>query len=77
MQNHKGAMIELGEGLGKLRKMKFSSGPFLEFELEISATLDFIYQTQIELAACKYSHIIFKLYKIILADLFGAMYIYF
>ncbi|XP_044487559.1 uncharacterized protein LOC123212461 isoform X2 [Mangifera indica] len=51
-RNHKGAMMELGEGLGKLRKMKLSSGPFHEFELEISATLDFIYQTQIELAAC-------------------------
>ncbi|KAJ0089141.1 hypothetical protein Patl1_32409 [Pistacia atlantica] len=51
-QNHKGAMMELGEGLGKLRKMNFSSGPFHEFEREISATLDFIYQTQIELAAC-------------------------
>ncbi|KAJ0088751.1 hypothetical protein Patl1_32351 [Pistacia atlantica] len=45
-------MMELGEGLGKLRKMNFSSGPFHEFEREISATLDFIYQTQIELAAC-------------------------
>uniref|UniRef100_A0A2P2NJP4 DUF309 domain-containing protein n=1 Tax=Rhizophora mucronata TaxID=61149 RepID=A0A2P2NJP4_RHIMU len=51
-QNHKGAMMELGEGLCKLRKMKFESGPFHEFEQEISDTLNFIYQTQIELAAC-------------------------
>ncbi|KAM7270643.1 hypothetical protein ACFE04_029857 [Oxalis oulophora] len=51
-KNHKGAMMELGEGLCKLRKMNFKSGPFLHFEQEISATLDFIYQTQLELAAC-------------------------
>ncbi|CAL5193238.1 unnamed protein product [Lathyrus oleraceus] len=51
-QNHKGAMMELGEGLCKLRKMEFSNGPFLMFEKDISAVLDFIYKTQIELAAC-------------------------
>ncbi|PRQ45815.1 putative TTHA0068-like domain-containing protein [Rosa chinensis] len=51
-QNHKGAMMELGEGLCKLRKMNFKTGPFYEFEQQISAALDFIYQTQIELAAC-------------------------
>lgn len=44
--------MELGEGLCKLKKMNFESGPFHQFELEISAVLDFIYQTQIELAAC-------------------------
>ncbi|KAK4564613.1 hypothetical protein RGQ29_006616 [Quercus rubra] len=53
-QNHKGAMMELGEGLCKLRKMNFESGPFHQFEQEISAVLDFIYQTQIELAACEH-----------------------
>ncbi|XP_048127701.1 uncharacterized protein LOC115733733 isoform X2 [Rhodamnia argentea] len=51
-QNHKGAMMELGEGLCKLRKMDFVDGPFHQFEREISAALDFIYQTQVELAAC-------------------------
>ncbi|EEF38713.1 uncharacterized protein LOC8289526 [Ricinus communis] len=51
-QNHKGAMMELGEGLCKLRKIDFESGPFHQFEQEISAVLQFIYQTQIELAAC-------------------------
>ncbi|KAL6009739.1 hypothetical protein ACLOJK_000168 [Asimina triloba] len=51
-QNHRGAMMELGEGLCKLRKMDFSGGPFLQFEKQISATLDFVYQTQLELAAC-------------------------
>ncbi|KAI3437031.1 uncharacterized protein J3R85_005759 [Psidium guajava] len=51
-QNHKGAMMELGEGLCKLRKMDFADGPFHRFEREISAALDFIYQTQVELAAC-------------------------
>ncbi|XP_061964723.1 uncharacterized protein LOC133689034 [Populus nigra] len=51
-QNHKGAMMELGEGLCKLKRMDFESGPFHQFEQEISAALDFIYLTQIELAAC-------------------------
>ena len=46
-------MMELGEGLCKLRKMNSVSGPFHQFEQEISAVLDFIYQTQIELAACE------------------------
>ncbi|KAL0404682.1 UNVERIFIED_CONTAM: hypothetical protein Sradi_2109000 [Sesamum radiatum] len=49
-QNHKGAMMELGEGLCKL--MNFESGPFHQFEKEISAVLEFIYQTQLEKAAC-------------------------
>ncbi|WOG98178.1 hypothetical protein DCAR_0417519 [Daucus carota subsp. sativus] len=51
-QNHKGAMMELGEGVCKLRKMNLDSGPFHEFEQEISAVLEFIYQTQLEFAAC-------------------------
>ncbi|KAL1548814.1 hypothetical protein AAHA92_17000 [Salvia divinorum] len=50
--NHKGAMMELGEGVCKLRKMNFQNGPFYQFETEISAVLEFIYQTQIEQAAC-------------------------
>lgn len=44
--------MELGEGLCKLRKMNFEGGPFDQFEQEISLVLEFIYQTQIELAAC-------------------------
>ncbi|MQM16280.1 hypothetical protein Taro_049238 [Colocasia esculenta] len=51
-QNHRGAMMELGEGLCKLRKMDFDEGPFLRFEREISEVLEFLYQTQKELAAC-------------------------
>ena len=35
--------MELGEGLCKLRKMNFESGPFHQFEQEIFAVLDFIY----------------------------------
>lgn len=46
-------MMELGEGLCKLRKMDFDSGPFYDFEQDISAVLNFIYNTQIELAACE------------------------
>ncbi|KAJ0975409.1 hypothetical protein J5N97_017374 [Dioscorea zingiberensis] len=51
-QNHRGAMMELGEGLCKLRKMDFEDGPFQEFEKEVSGVLEFVYQTQKELAAC-------------------------
>ncbi|OMP06509.1 hypothetical protein COLO4_08087 [Corchorus olitorius] len=51
-KNHRGAMMELGEGLCKLRKMNFKTGPFYDFEQDIAAVLDFIYNTQIELAAC-------------------------
>ena len=45
-------MMELGEGLCKLRKMGFEDGPFLRFEEEISLALEFLYRTQKELAAC-------------------------
>lgn len=45
--------MELGEGVCKLRKMNFEDGPFQEFEREVSAVLEFVYQTQLELAACK------------------------
>ncbi|KAK9726115.1 hypothetical protein RND81_05G191500 [Saponaria officinalis] len=51
-QNHKGAMMEMGEGICKLRKLNFEGGPFHEFEKQISGVLNFIYQTQLELAAC-------------------------
>lgn len=46
--------MELGEGVCKLRKMEFPSGPFRTFEREITAVLDFVYLTQIELAACEF-----------------------
>lgn len=48
-------MMEFGEGVCKLRKMNFENGPFLQFEKEISAVLNFIYQTQLEVAACEFS----------------------
>ncbi|XP_076924049.1 uncharacterized protein LOC143586374 [Bidens hawaiensis] len=51
-QNHKGAMMEIGEGLCKLRKLNFENGPFHRFERDVSAVLEFIYQTQLEFAAC-------------------------
>ncbi|KAM0034357.1 putative TTHA0068-like superfamily protein [Helianthus debilis subsp. tardiflorus] len=44
---HKGAMMEIGEGLWKLRKLNFDTGPFHQFERDMSAVLDFIYQTQL------------------------------
>ncbi|KAJ1703457.1 hypothetical protein LUZ63_003236 [Rhynchospora breviuscula] len=51
-QNHRGAMIQLGEGLCKIKKLEFKEGPFFQFQQEISAALEFVYQTQKELAAC-------------------------
>lgn len=52
-------MMELGEGLCKLRKMRFESGsPLFSFEKEVSAVLEFVYQTQMELAACMYLQIL-------------------
>ncbi|CAK9150181.1 unnamed protein product [Ilex paraguariensis] len=62
-QNHRGAMMELGEGLCKLRKMNFETGPFHQFEKDISAVLDFIYQTQLELAACEFICQIYLLFN--------------
>ncbi|KAK9671323.1 hypothetical protein RND81_12G021800 [Saponaria officinalis] len=46
------AMMEMGEGICKLRKLNFEGGPFHEFKKQISGVLNFIYQTQLELAAC-------------------------
>ncbi|KAL8129170.1 hypothetical protein V2J09_018325 [Rumex salicifolius] len=45
-QNHKGAMMELGEVVCKLRKLDLIGGPFHQFEREISDVLEFIYQTR-------------------------------
>ncbi|CAO2140719.1 unnamed protein product [Urochloa humidicola] len=55
-QNHRGAMMELGEGLCKLRKLNLQhddgDGPFSRFQDEVAAVLQFLYRTQKELAAC-------------------------
>lgn len=56
MQNHKGAMMEMGESVCKLRKLNLEAGPFHEFEKDLSTVLNFIYQTQLELAACQFLH---------------------
>lgn len=56
MQNHRGAMMELGEGLCKLRKLQLDGdggGPFSRFRDEVAAVLQFLYRTQKELAACR------------------------
>lgn len=50
--------MELGEGVCKLRKMNFENGPFHQFEREITALLEFIYQTQLEQAACEFLELI-------------------
>jgi hypothetical protein len=47
-------MVELGEGLVKLRRANFEEGPLHEFEREASALLEFIYNAQLEHAACEY-----------------------
>ncbi|CAM6118996.1 unnamed protein product [Calypogeia fissa] len=51
-QNHRGAMVELGEGLTKLRRVQLGCGPLHDFEQEASAVLEFVYNTQLEYAAC-------------------------
>ncbi|CAM0874408.1 unnamed protein product [Alopecurus aequalis] len=57
-QNHRGAMMELGEGLCKLRRLRLEDddgdehGPFSRFRDEVAAVLSFLYRTQKELAAC-------------------------
>ncbi|OEL18234.1 hypothetical protein BAE44_0020750 [Dichanthelium oligosanthes] len=52
-QNHRGAMMELGEGLCKLRKLNVDDDhPFSRFRDEVAAVLQFLYRTQKELAAC-------------------------
>ena len=56
MQNHRGAMMELGEGLCKLRKLNLNDDddPFSRFREEVADVLHFLYRTQKELAACTY-----------------------
>ncbi|KAF8671620.1 hypothetical protein HU200_049946 [Digitaria exilis] len=54
-QNHRGAMMELGEGLCKLRKLNLdddNNNPFSLFRDDVSSVLQFLYRTQKELAAC-------------------------
>uniref|UniRef100_A0ACD6A1C1 Uncharacterized protein n=1 Tax=Avena sativa TaxID=4498 RepID=A0ACD6A1C1_AVESA len=58
-QNHRGAMMELGEGLCKLRRLRLEDdddggdlGPFSRFRDEVASVLSFLYRTQKELAAC-------------------------
>ncbi|KAF8707201.1 hypothetical protein HU200_030448 [Digitaria exilis] len=53
-QNHRGAMMELGEGLCKLRKLNLDhdDNPFSLFRDDVSSVLQFLYRTQKELAAC-------------------------
>jgi hypothetical protein len=62
LQNHRGAMMELGEGLCKLRKLSLADGdgdgggdPFSRFRDDVAAVLQFLYRTQKELAACTYA----------------------
>ena len=45
--------MELGEGLTKLRRAGFENGPLHDFEREASAVLEFVYNTQLEHAACE------------------------
>lgn len=53
LQNHKGAMMELGEGLNKLRKFGKREGPFYNFEQQATELLEFVFRTQMEHAACE------------------------
>lgn len=54
-------MVELGEGLTKLRRVGFVSGPLHDFEQEASAVLEFIYNTQLEHAACESLYLNFSM----------------
>lgn len=56
-RNHRGAMLELGQGLCNLRRLDLDHDsdhgrPFARFRDEIAALLAFLYRTQKELAAC-------------------------
>lgn len=51
-QNHNGAMMELGEGLNKLRRFGTQGSPLSDFEQGVSEVLEFLYNTQREHAAC-------------------------
>ena len=46
-------MMELGEGLTKLRRLKLTRGGLYEFQEAAGAVQEFIYNTQLEHAACK------------------------
>lgn len=48
--------MEMGEGLCKLRKLNLDYGPFHQFERDMTEVLEFIYQTQLEYAACEFSN---------------------
>eukprot|EP00242_Pyramimonas_sp_CCMP2087_P011766 CAMPEP_0198199934 /NCGR_PEP_ID=MMETSP1445-20131203/3037_1 /TAXON_ID=36898 /ORGANISM="Pyramimonas sp., Strain CCMP2087" /LENGTH=272 /DNA_ID=CAMNT_0043869845 /DNA_START=157 /DNA_END=975 /DNA_ORIENTATION=+ len=49
--NHRGCMIEFGEGLNKLNKLR-PEGALEEFTQQASEVLEFLYDTQMEYAAC-------------------------
>ncbi|GBG83827.1 hypothetical protein CBR_g37627 [Chara braunii] len=50
--NHRGAMMQMGEGVTRLRMLRVDKGPIFEFESGMSAVLEFVYNTQLEYAAC-------------------------
>lgn len=49
--NHRGCMLEFGEGLRKLDRLQ-PTGALAEFTTEAHALLEFVYETQVEFAAC-------------------------
>lgn len=49
--NHRGAMLEFGEGVRKLERLDME-GELEQFREEMLALQDFVYSTQIEFAAC-------------------------
>lgn len=50
--NHRGSMLEFGEGLRKLKRCGFDAKAWLEFVHGMEHVLDFLYETQMEHAAC-------------------------
>lgn len=53
--NHRGGMLELGEGLRKLKRLQLEAESWTGFVEGMEDVLDFVYDTQMEFAACEES----------------------
>eukprot|EP00899_Mesostigma_viride_P013708 jgi/Mesvir1/22338/Mv19739-RA.1 len=51
--NHRGAMLELGEGISRLQGLRLADGPILRFEDGMNEVLEFLYRSQMENSACQ------------------------
>lgn len=53
--NHRGGMLELGEGLRKLQRLRLEAASWKSFAEGMEDVLEFVYDTQMEFAACEES----------------------